>query len=109
MRYQAPDIDKRGKPGKYGWHMDVDSEGVAPTRKLSYSILLNPNEYEGGNLIIKMGRIDQSTEERSRKSSDEELTGAMILFPSYILHKVAEVTKGTRYSLVGWAHGNSFI
>ena len=40
---------------------------------------------------------------------EEDLTGAMVLFPSYLLHRITEITKGTRYSLVGWAHGNSYI
>jgi predicted 2-oxoglutarate/Fe(II)-dependent dioxygenase YbiX len=33
----------------------------------------------------------------------------MIIFPSYLVHKVMPVTSGTRYALVGWAHGNTFI
>ena len=106
QRYSAPDIDKNGKPGKYDWHIDIGSETVASMRKLSYSILLNPNEYEGGQLVHKIGREEQPIEVLYEK---EDLTGAMVLFPSYLLHKITEMTKGTRYSLVGWAHGNSYI
>jgi PKHD-type hydroxylase len=29
----------------------------------------------------------------------------MTLFPSYLLHRVKAVTKGTRLSLVGWIGG----
>jgi len=32
----------------------------------------------------------------------------MIFFPSYTLHEVTPVTKGTRYTLVGWVHGPAF-
>ena len=32
----------------------------------------------------------------------------MIVFPSYCVHRVLPMTKGTRYAVVGWAHGNSF-
>ena len=107
MRYQAPNIDKHGKPGKYDWHVDVGPGAVPSMRKLSYSILLNPGEYEGGEFISKIGRVEVAFE--GTGNIEQDLTGTMILFPSYMLHRVAEVTKGTRYSLVGWAHGNSFI
>ena len=107
MRYNAPDIDKHGKPGKYDWHIDVGPGAVPSMRKLSYSILLNPNDYEGGEFFSKVGRQDVAFELTGNLNEDH--TGTMILFPAYLLHRVAEVTKGTRYSLVGWAHGNSFI
>lgn len=110
MRYQAPDIDKRGKPGKYDWHVDLGPGPVPSMRKLSYSILLNPGEYEGGDFITKIGRLDMGFQEGWPKDRPtEDMIGTMILFPSYILHRVADVTSGTRYSMVGWAHGNSFI
>ena len=32
--------------------------------------------------------------------------GTLVLFPSYTLHEVKPVTKGVRYSLVGWYEGN---
>ncbi len=110
MRYQAPDLDKHGKPGKYDWHIDVGPGAVPSMRKLSYSILLNPNDYEGGKFMTKIGRQDVAFEDASSDAPNpEDYTGTMIIFPSYVLHRVSEVTKGTRYSLVGWAHGNSFI
>ena len=34
--------------------------------------------------------------------------GTLVLFPSYLLHRVNMVTAGTRWALVGWAHGGSF-
>ena len=107
MRYHAPDLDKSGKPGKYDWHVDLGPGPVPSMRKLSYSILLNPGEYEGGEFVSKVGRKDAVFEDQQKLP--EDLTGTMILFPSYILHRISEVTKGTRYSMVGWAHGNSFI
>ena len=117
MRYQAPNIDKHGKPGKYDWHVDLGPGAIPSMRKLSYSILLNPGEYEGGEFVSKIGRQDVVFENTGDSPDshdmmhhlDNDLTGTMILFPSYMLHRISEVTKGTRYSLVGWAHGNSFI
>lgn len=104
--YEAPNINKHGMPGKYDWHIDIGGEKIASMRKLSYSILLNPNEYEGGQLVHKISKEEQSIEVMYK---EEDLTGAMVLFPSYLLHRITEITKGTRYSLVGWAHGNSYI
>ena len=103
MRYQAPDIDKKGKPGKYDWHIDVGPGEVPSMRKISYSILLNPGEYEGGELCFHIGR---NTEPHPGQGVAN--LGSMIVFPSYIVHRVLAVTSGTRYAVVGWVHGNSF-
>jgi len=104
MRYSAPDVSPNGKPGKYDWHMDVGPGSAPYMRKLSYSILLNAGEYEGGELAFHVGK---SMEPHPGQNSTE-LIGNMVLFPSYMVHRVLEVTKGIRYSLVGWVHGNSF-
>ena len=105
MRYQAADINKHGKPGRYDWHMDLGPGSVPSMRKISYSILLNPGEYEGGELCFHIGRFTDPFPGQD----GTEVTGNMLLFPSYVVHRVLPVTKGTRYSMVGWAHGNSFL
>jgi len=104
MRYLAPDIHPKGKPGKYDWHMDVGPAPVPSMRKLSYSILLNAGEYEGGELAFHIGK----NEEPLPGQTEKEALGSMILFPSYLVHRVLPMTKGTRYAIVGWVHGNSF-
>jgi hypothetical protein len=104
MRYMAPDINPNGKAGKYDWHMDLGPGPVPSMRKLSYSILLNAGEYEGGELAFHVGR---NTDPFPGQTGDEAV-GNMILFPSYLVHSVLPVTKGTRYAIVGWVHGNSF-
>ena len=103
MRYQAPDINPNGKAGKYDWHMDVGPGPVPSMRKISYSLLLNPGEYEGGELCFHIGR------NLDIPHPGQDTIGSLIVFPSYLVHKVTPVTKGTRYAIVGWAHGNSFI
>ena len=65
-------------------------------------------DIKAGDVITKIGRNETPFELQGQPTA-ESLIGTMILFPSYVLHRVSEVTKGTRYSLVGWAHGNSFI
>lgn len=85
----------------YRDHVDMmyESPGRA-TRKLSFTIqLTDPNEYEGGDLQFKTGPMPQSGKREK---------GTIIFFPSYVLHEVTPVTKGTRASLVGWVTGPAF-
>jgi PKHD-type hydroxylase len=68
-------------------------------RKLSFTIqLTDPEEYEGGDVIIKSG--DNAPIHKNK--------GTIIFFPSYTLHEVEPVTKGTRHALVGWITGPMF-
>lgn len=101
MRYEAASVSKDGKAGKYDWHMDLSSDPLTSTRKISYSILLNGGQYEGGLLSFLVNQ-------EPRTFCDQKKAGTMVIFPSYIMHSVSEVTSGTRYALVGWVHGNSF-
>lgn len=34
--------------------------------------------------------------------------GIIIIFPSFILHRITPITKGTRKSIVGWVAGAPF-
>ena len=89
--YKAPD-------NHYGQHIDKMYNGQI--RKLSIVLQLsNPLEYEGGELDIII-------DSKPKKMKKEQ--GTLILFPSYTLHKVNPITKGTRYSLVGWITGKPF-
>jgi PKHD-type hydroxylase len=84
-------------PGQFDdWHLDYGNERFS-IRKLSFIVQLSdPAEYEGGAVEVLCAKEPRQAP-RSR--------GAMILFPSYILHRVAPVTRGTRHSLVGWIGG----
>lgn len=85
--------------GHYGRHVDIGSGGHI-FRKLSFSIqLTDPDEYEGGDLLL----YSQSQPTYVRRD-----LGSMAVFPSYTLHEVTPVTKGKRYSLVGWVKGKKF-
>jgi PKHD-type hydroxylase len=88
-----------GKNGFYNWHADVGRD-LSSTRKLSVSVQLSePTEYEGGDLEFMINRSTKAPREK----------GTVILFPSYIIHKVNKVTKGTRRSLVLWFCGPPFV
>jgi len=92
------------KGGIYNWHKDSYKLGGEEDRKLTLVIQLSsPEEYEGGNLMLK-----------DVTWSDEELIslkrkGTVIIFPSELEHKVSLVTKGTRRTLVSWALGPPLI
>jgi PKHD-type hydroxylase len=84
--------------GKYGKHTDVMFQGTV--RKLSITVQLSDeNSYEGGDLILHTGK-DGYTNSKGQ--------GRLLAFPSYTLHEVKPVTKGTRYSLVAWVTGKPF-
>ena len=88
--------------GHYNWHADApiaSDTDHAPIRErgrvLSFSVLLNNfSEYSGGNFEFK----DFEFEGLKNKFD-------MVMFYSDLEHRVTPVTKGTRYSLVGWLSG----
>lgn len=85
--------------GHYGWHLDVGPSNSR--RKLSVVVQLSdPSEYEGGELQIQTGEVSPITAEKEK--------GTVIIFPSYLLHRVTPVTKGTRRTLVLWVEGPPF-
>ena len=72
-------------------------------RKISMTIpLVDGSEYEGGDFVIKNSFGDEIVIKEARKK------GSVIVFPSFLLHKVTPVTAGTRYSLVMWTLGWPF-
>lgn len=90
---------KSSNLGHYDWHMDAAMPKNGVQRKLSCVILLSdPTEFEGGVLQFK-------------GLEDEILLckqGSIIVFPSFVEHKVTPVTKGVRHTAVAWANGPSF-
>jgi PKHD-type hydroxylase len=89
--YNAPD-------NFYAYH--TDSSRDTPTRKLSFTLQLTPqDQYEGGDLELFY------LNEPNKMKKD---VGRLVVFPSYTLHRVLPVTKGTRHSLVGWVNGLPF-
>ncbi len=117
---------KYGVGQYYGWHCDSweepykrpqNADGTWPMdhgkiRKLSVTIsLVDPNEYVGGNLEFDF-RNSMDTEWKKGKTTKECIEirprGSIIVFPSFVWHRVTPVTKGTRYSLVIWNLGYPF-
>jgi PKHD-type hydroxylase len=89
-----------GDGGHYDWHLDLGLGG-SNSRKVSITVQLSdPDDYEGGDFQIMKGpRIETLPKSK----------GTVLLFPSYLLHRVTPVTKGVRKTLVLWVGGYPFI
>ncbi len=82
----------------YDWHMDMGDMGETSLRKLTASVqLTDPATYDGGEFEMSYGSPTVMAP-RDR--------GGVLFFPSYIMHRVLAVSRGTRYSLVAWIVGD---
>ena len=96
----------------YDWHRDsaeksyddpTDKNRMGKIRKLSATISLSPPEdYRGGNLEFNFGN---SIKSKATVCEEIKPQGSIVVFPSFMFHRVTPVTKGTRYSLVLWQLG----
>jgi PKHD-type hydroxylase len=88
-----------GAHNAFGNHVDNAIRTHAATAQhlrtdLSFTLFLSdPASYTGGELIIEDGYPSQSI---------KLAAGDLILYPSYVLHRVEPVTQGTRYACVSW-------
>jgi len=103
----------------YDWHCDswdkpYEKEGPdkGKIRKLSMTCqLTDGSEYKGGELEFDFRNYDphMRDESKHRIQCKEILPkGSIIVFPSFVWHRVKPVTSGTRYSLVVWHLGRPF-
>ncbi len=83
--------------GHYDWHQDVHWNGQADIdRKLSVTVQLSDaDSYEGGDF-----EFDEVT-----TNADFRSKGTVLVFPSYLRHRVLPIRRGTRQSLVAWFTG----
>ena len=89
--------------GKYKWHTDCGAKETS-TRKLTAIVQLSDETlYEGGNL--EFGITDKS----GKNYTAPRTRGSIIIFPSFLSHRVTPVTKGRRYSLITWMNGDCFV
>ena len=97
---QTVQIGKYEDQGHYDWHIDTMKPGeFGMQRKLSAVLFLsNPEDYEGG--VFELKSLKQPLGKLPR--------GSIIVFPSYLSHRVTPVTKGTRYTATSWMMGPTF-
>ena len=107
-------IYKKGQ--YYDWHCDSwDKPYVeeGPTkgkiRKLSVTVsLTDPKEYKGGELEFDLRNLDPDKKPNIRACTEILPKGSLVVFPSFVWHRVKPVTKGVRHSLVIWNLGYPF-
>lgn len=109
---------KYSKNQYYDWHYDsFNSPYVNPEnlnfhgkiRKLSVTCSLSdPKDYKGGELEFNFNNPENSKKNNIRKCKEILPRGSIVVFPSFVWHRVCPVTKGTRYSLVIWNLGYPF-
>ena len=112
---ESAQITRYKKGGFYKFHTDGVGDHLSAynnpenafmhgrVRKLSMSVMLNDN-FEGGAFEFASYQKEECT-----ITSIEATAGSVIVFPSSMEHRVAPITKGTRYSLVIWFVGPPFV
>ena len=108
-------ITRYKKGGFYNFHRDGTGDHLSTiawpgnkflhghVRKLSMSVMLNDN-FEGGAF-----EFASYAKEECNITPIEATGGSIIIFPSQMEHRVAPVTRGTRYSVVCWFVGPPFV
>ena len=96
-------LGRYGLGGHYDWHKDttIPDQNDNHQRKLSFSLILNsPAEHVGG--AFKFKDLEEWQQPKLEK-------GSIIVFPSFLEHRVEPVTEGERFSAVTWVNGPAFV
>ncbi|MCG8491694.1 MAG: 2OG-Fe(II) oxygenase [Sneathiellales bacterium] len=88
-----------GKSKSADWQVDLGPASTS-SRKLCFMLQLSdPKSYEGGDLLLHNIPVD---------AQGFRQQGTLVVFPSYWLYRVTDVTKGQRHAIIGWVHGHNF-
>ena len=101
----------------YGWHYDSAPEPYddpnnlnihGKIRKLSVTISLSDeSDYEGGDFEFDF-RSSEDGSNQPQICKEIRPKGSIVVFPSFVWHRVKPVISGTRHSLVIWNLGWPF-
>ena len=101
----------------YDWHCDswehVYNKPNTPShgkiRKLSVTVTLSdPKNYKGGELEFDFRNLDPDKKPNIMKCKQILPKGSLVVFPSFVWHRVCPVKSGERNSLVIWNLGWPF-
>ena len=104
----------------YDWHCDSwdkpyfrQDNPQDPTngkiRKLSVTVTLSdPKDYKGGELEFDFRNLDPDKKANIVKCKEILPKGSLVVFPSFVWHRVCPVKSGERNSLVIWNLGYPF-
>ncbi len=118
-RSESCQFTKYKKNQYYDWHCDdwdkpykKEGPNKGKIRKLSMTCqLTDGSEYTGGELEFDFRNYDPHLRDESkhlRRAKEILPKGSIVVFPSFVWHRVKPVTSGTRYSLVVWNLGKPF-
>ena len=111
---------KYNKGQFYNWHCDSwdkpyfnqknpQDPSNGKIRKLSVTVSLSdPNDYKGGELEFDFKNVDPDKKPNIRKCKEILPKGSLVVFPSFVWHRVCPVKSGERNSLVIWNLGYPF-
>ncbi len=119
-RSEACQFTEYGPGQFYDWHTDSqagpynnpdDINRHGKVRKISLTVMLtDPKEYEGGELQFNFKSNDPQFEKDKIKTVTEAKSrGSIVIFPSFLWHRVKPVTEGIRHSLVCWNLGQPYV
>ena len=107
------------KNNHYTWHQDSCIEPYSDVtnplrygkiRKLSMTASLSdPSKYKGGELQFWLPNPTQKSGGKIVTCKEIGPQGSIVVFPSYMWHRVKPVTKGVRHSLVMWNLGKPYV
>ena len=103
----------------YDWHCDSwdkpyhrdnpNDPDHGKIRKLSVTVTLSdPKDYKGGELEFDFRQNDPDKKRQIIKCKEILPKGSLVVFPSFVWHRVCPVTRGERNSLVIWNLGYPF-
>jgi PKHD-type hydroxylase len=107
---------KYKKDQYYDWHSDswdkpyvTQDQTNGKIRKLSVTVTLSdPKNYKGGELEFDFRNNDPDKKPNIHKCKEILPKGSLVVFPSFVWHRVCPVKSGERNSLVIWNLGYPF-
>jgi len=116
---EACQFTKYKKGQYYDWHCDAWDKPYqkenpqdsfhGKIRKLSVTVTLSDEkDYKGGELEFDFRNKDPDKKPNIRKCTEILPKGSLVVFPSFVWHRVCPVKRGERNSLVIWNLGYPF-
>ena len=99
LKVLPPHFNRYAGGGTYANHVDNAIRTIAGTphrvrTDISVTLFLSePDEYDGGELVIEDSYGSHSVKQRA---------GSLVLYPGTSLHRVTPVTRGVRYAAFFW-------